>query len=56
MIVVIILIGQIAMVEIPGLQEFFNVTGLKLIDWIIIIIGSSFVLWIREIWNLFTKK
>lgn len=56
MIVVIILIGQIAMVEIPGLQEFFNVTGLKLIDWIIIIIGSSFVLWIREIWNLFIKK
>ena len=52
----IILVGQIAMVELPGLQQFFNVEGLKLTDWIIIIIGSSFVLWVREIWHLFTKK
>lgn len=55
-IVAIILIGQIAMVEIPGLQQFFNVEGLKLIDWVIIIIGSSFVLWVRELWHLLTKK
>ena len=55
-IVAIILIGQIAMVELPGLQQFFNVEGLKLIDWVIIIIGSSFVLWVREIWHLLTKK
>ncbi len=55
-IVAIILIGQIIMVEMPGLQLFFNVEGLKLIDWIIIIIGSSFVLWVREIWHLLTKK
>lgn len=55
-IVAIILVGQIAMVELPGLQQFFNVEGLKLTDWIIIIIGSSFVLWVREIWHLFTKK
>lgn len=56
MIVAIILIGQIAMVELPGLQQFFNVEGLKLMDWVIIIIGSSFVLWVREIWHLLTKK
>ena len=55
-IVAIILIGQIAMVEIPGLQQFFNVEGLKLIDWGIIIIGSSFVLWVRELWHLLSKK
>ena len=54
-IVAIILIGQIAMVEVPGLQQFFNVEGLKLIDWIIIIVGSSLVLWVREIWHLLTK-
>lgn len=51
----IILVGQIAMVEIPGLQNFFNVTGLKLEDWVIIIVGSSLVLWIREIWSLLKK-
>lgn len=55
-IVAIILVGQIAMVELPGLQQFFNVEGLKLIDWVFIIIGSSFVLWVREIWHLLTKK
>lgn len=55
-IVVIILIGQVAMVELPGLQQFFNVCGLKLEDWIIIIIGSSLVLWVREAWHLVTKK
>lgn len=54
-IVAIILIGQIAMVEIPSLQHFFNVEGLKLIDWIIILLGSSFVLWIREIKHLIVK-
>ena len=40
----IILIGQVAMIEIPGVQQFFNVVGLSLLDWIIIIIGSSLVL------------
>ena len=48
----IILVGQIAMVELPGIQQFFNVEGLKLTDWIIIITGSSLVLWTREIWHL----
>ena len=47
----IIFVGQIAMVEIPGLQKFFNVVSLKFQDWVIIIIGSSCVLWVREIWH-----
>lgn len=55
-IVAIILVGQIAMVELPGLQQFFNVCGLSLQDWIIIILGSSLVLWAREGWHLITRK
>ena len=47
----IIFVGQIAMVEVPGLQKFFNVVSLKFLDWVIIIIGSSCVLWVREIWH-----
>ena len=47
----IIFAGQIAMVEVPGLQKFFNVVSLKFLDWVIIIIGSSCVLWVREIWH-----
>ena len=51
LIVAIIFFGQIAMVEVPGMQKFFNVVGLKFQDWMIIIVGSSLVLWVREIWN-----
>ena len=55
-IVAIIFIGQVAMVEVPGLQQFFNVEGLKLTDWIIIVAGSSLVLWVREFWHLIKRK
>ena len=53
-IISIIFIGQIAMVEIPILQNFFNIVkgGLSLEDWIIILTASSMVLWIREAWHL----
>lgn len=56
MIVAVVFLGQIAMVEIPMLQDFFNVCGLSLQDWIIIVLGSSLVLWVHEIWHLITKK
>ena len=55
-IVGVVFLGQVAMVEIPLLQDFFNVCGLRLEDWIIIILGSSLVLWVREIWHSLTKK
>ena len=58
MIVFVILIGQIIMTEIPGVQEMFNVAegGVKVLDWIIIIISTSFVLWIGELCRLFFKE
>jgi len=49
-IIAVIAIGQIVIVEV--LYEFFNVVPMKLEDWIIIVAGSSVVLWIREIWHL----
>ncbi|MDE6131519.1 MAG: cation transporting ATPase C-terminal domain-containing protein, partial [Muribaculaceae bacterium] len=48
-----ILIGQIAIVSIGG--EFFNVTPLKLSDWLIIIGSTSIVLWLGEFFRLFRK-
>ncbi|MCF2644925.1 calcium-translocating P-type ATPase, PMCA-type [Prevotella stercorea] len=51
-IVVIIFAGQVLMVETPILQDFFNVVSLSLKDWGTIIIGSSLVLWVREVWHL----
>lgn len=45
-IVLLIFLGQIMIVEIGG--QFFNVTSLSLTDWLIIIGGTSVVLWIGE--------
>ena len=57
LIVFAILGGQIAMTEIPGLQEMFNVAegGINPIDWIIIIVSTSLVLWIGEIVRMIKK-
>ena len=55
-IVAVVFFGQIAMVEIPLLQDFFNVCSLSLEDWAIIIAGSSLVLWVRELWHIIRKR
>ena len=50
-IVLVVFFGQVAIIEVPGLQEMFNVAegGLKFSDWIIIIASTSLVMWIGEI-------
>ena len=50
-IAIVIFVGQVLMTETPGLQEMFNVAegGIKAIDWLIIVVATSFVLWIGEI-------
>ena len=53
-IVAIIFIGQIVIVEV--VYDFFNCTPMKLIDWVIIVVLSSLVLWARELWHLLTKR
>ncbi len=58
LIAMVILFGQIAITEIPGLQVMFNIAegGVKTIDWILIIALTSFVLWIGEIIRLLRRK
>lgn len=53
-IVAIIFIGQVVILE--GLYDFFNCTPMKLMDWVIIVVLSSLVLWARELWHLLTKR
>ena len=53
LIALLIFAGQILIVTVGG--EFFNVEPLKLVDWIIIIAGTSVVLWIGELVRLFKK-
>lgn len=59
-IVLVVFFGQVAIIEVPGLQEMFNVAegGLKISDWIIIIASTSVVMWIGEIirWNKRRKQ
>ena len=53
LIALVILVGQILIVSVGG--DFFNVEPLKIIDWIIIIGGTSLVLWIGELTRLLKK-
>ena len=58
----VIILGQILIVEV--LYNFFNVEPMFFStthpeaweDWLIIVGGSSIVLWIRELWHLVSKK
>jgi Ca2+-transporting ATPase len=51
MIALVIIVGQWIIVTVGG--EMFNVTALQIQDWIVIIGGTSLVLWIGEIRRLF---
>ncbi len=53
LIALVILGGQILIVSFGG--QFFNVTPLRITDWLIIIGSTSFVLWIGEFIRLFKK-
>lgn len=52
-----IFIVQILLIEVPGLQEMFNVAegGLGLTNWLIIIGASSLVMWLGELGRLFDR-
>ena len=52
--VVVILIGQILMVQFGG--KVFRTTPLSLIEWILVIGGTSIVLWIGEIIRFVSRK
>lgn len=52
-IALVILIGQILIVTFGG--EMFNVTPLKVVDWVIIIVVTSLVLWVGKLFRLFKK-
>lgn len=54
----VIFFVQIALIEVPGLQEMFNVAkgGLGRWNWVIILAATSLVVWIGEITRPFKKK
>lgn len=54
----VIFFVQIALIEVPGLQEMFNVAkgGLGFMNWVIILGLTSLVVWIGEITRPFKKN
>ncbi len=53
LIALVISVGQILIVSVGG--PFFGVTPLSLFDWLIIIVATSAVLWVGELWRLIKK-
>ncbi len=53
LIALIIVVGQVLIVSFGG--QMFNVVPLKAIDWLILIGGTSIVLWIGEIFRLIKR-
>ena len=51
----IVSLGQVAIVQVPMLNSFFNVEKLPIMDWIIIFILGFLVTGIREIKHLIFK-
>ena len=51
---VIIPVGQFLIVQFGG--DVFRTTPISFRDWIIIIVGTSFVLWIGELLRLLKRK
>ncbi|MBD5367016.1 MAG: calcium-translocating P-type ATPase, PMCA-type [Bacteroides sp.] len=52
-IVLFIVVGQVLIVTFGG--DFFTVRPLRLTDWLLIVGGTSVVLWIGELWRLIAK-
>jgi Ca2+-transporting ATPase len=48
-----IFVGQILIITFG--TEFFNVVPLKFEDWVIIVAGTSIVLWIGELWRMIKR-
>lgn len=54
-IAIIVLVGQILIVQLPFLNSFFNVVPLKMIDWVIVIGLSALVMIVREIYAMIKR-
>ena len=56
-ITLVIFVGQVFMIQCPGVQEMFNVAegGIGLADWAVILVGTSLVLWVGEVHRLLKR-
>ena len=52
-IALLIVLGQILIVQFGGVM--FNVVPISLVDWLLIIGGTSIVLWVGELFRVFKR-
>lgn len=55
LIAIVVTLGQVAIVQVPLLNDFFNVEPLSLIDWLIIFAMGFLVTGVRELYALLKK-
>ena len=55
LIAAVVILGQIAIVQVPLLNDFFNVGPLPLFDWIVIFILGFLVTGVREVYTIVKK-
>lgn len=56
LIATVVTLGQIAIVQVPFLNDFFNVQALPLFDWVVIFIMGFLVTGVREVYSLIKNK
>lgn len=56
LIATVVTLGQIAIVQVPFLNDFFNVQALPLFDWVIIFIMGFMVTGVREVYSLIKNR
>ena len=55
LIATVVTLGQIAIVQVPFLNDFFNVQSLPLFDWIVILLIGFLVTGVREVYTLIKR-
>lgn len=56
LIATVVTLGQVAIVQVPLLNDFFNVEPLSLVDWVIIFVLGFMVTGLRELWAIMKRK
>ena len=52
LIATVVILGQVAIVQVPFLNNFFNVEPLSLSDWVVIFVAGFLVTGVRELWAI----
>ena len=55
LIATVVILGQVAIVQVPFLNNFFNVEPLSLHDWVVMFVIGFMVTGVRELWHIIRR-